>query len=192
VVKDAWYYTKRKTNVILVVDTSGSMKGEKLARAQEGLRVFLSQVKGDQERVGLIEFAGRIKGVVELDEMARNRTTLSQAVDQLEARGDTALLDAVAAAYDRLQALGDRERINAIVVMTDGRENHSQIKLRELERRLEEGNRTGVPVVVFCIAYGDDADYWVLKTIANATGGQVREGDLETIRELFKILSTYF
>jgi len=192
VVKDVWTYTKRKTNVILVVDTSGSMEGEKLARAQEGLRAFLEQIKGDQERVGLIEFASGVKRSIELDEMGLNRTALNEAVDDLRARGDTALLDAVALAYDRLQKLGDRERINAIVAMTDGRENHSQISLRELTRRLEEGNRTGVPVVVFCIAYGDDADYRVLEAIASATGGQVRKGDLETIRELYKVLSTYF
>jgi len=81
------------------------------------------------------------------------------------------------------------ERINAIVVMTDGRENNSSISLRSLVRELEGGD---VPVVVFCIAYGDDADMQTLRAIAEPTGGQVREGDLETIRELYKILSTYF
>jgi uncharacterized protein YegL len=49
-----------------------------------------------------------------------------------------------------------------------------------------------LPVVVFAIAYGDDADMNTLEAISEPTGGQVREGDLETIRELYKILSTYF
>ena len=31
-----------------------------------------------------------------------------------------------------------------------------------------------------------------LRAIAEPTGGQVREGDLETIRDLYQILSTYF
>jgi len=31
-----------------------------------------------------------------------------------------------------------------------------------------------------------------LRQIAEPTGGQVRSGDLETIRDLYKILSTYF
>ena len=76
--------------------------------------------------------------------------------------------------------------------MTDGLENDSRISLRELERRLREGSQKGVPVVIFCIAYGDDADYDTLRRLAEATGGQVRAGDLETIQELYKILSTYF
>jgi len=49
-----------------------------------------------------------------------------------------------------------------------------------------------VPVVVFCIAYGDDADMDTLRAIAEASGGDVRRGDPETIRQLYKILSTYF
>jgi uncharacterized protein YegL len=76
--------------------------------------------------------------------------------------------------------------------MTDGRENDSYITLNQLVRHVEEGNRTGLPVVVFCIAYGLDADMQTLERIADASGGQVRTGDVETIRGLYKILSTYF
>ncbi|MBL7183884.1 MAG: VWA domain-containing protein [Anaerolineae bacterium] len=192
VVKDAWWYTKRHTNVYLVVDTSGSMRGDKLANAQEALRVFLDQIKGDMERVGLVEFSSQVNNVIPLDELGRNRTQLTATVDELEAGGDTALLDAINTAYVRLQELNDSERINAIVAMTDGKENHSQISLRELAQKMAEGNERGVPIVVFCIAYGDDADYRTLEALAEATDGQVRKGDLESIRQLYKILSTYF
>jgi hypothetical protein len=57
---------------------------------------------------------------------------------------------------------------------------------------MRRGNETGVPVVVFAIAYGQDADYGTLRVLAEATDGQVYEGTLETIRQLYKILSTYF
>jgi Ca-activated chloride channel family protein len=106
------------------------------------------------------------------------------------AQGDTALLDGVDEAYQRLQNLGDTERINAIVVMTDGRENYSSISLRSLVRKL--GQDSNVQVVVFCIAYGEDADLDTLEAIAEPTGGRVLIGDPETIRELYRILSTYF
>jgi Ca-activated chloride channel family protein len=192
VVRDVWWLTKRHTNVYLVVDTSGSMAGEKLAQTKEALLIFIEQIKGDVEQVGLITFASSVNHVQELNELGVNRAELLSAVGGLEANGDTALIDAVDEAYSRLQYLSDTERINAIVVMTDGRENNSYTTLGQLVRHIEEGNRTGVPVVVFSIAYGSDADMWTLEQIATASGGQVRTGDVETIRGLYKILSTYF
>jgi Ca-activated chloride channel family protein len=190
VVRNVWWYTKRHTNVYLVVDTSGSMRGEKLAQAQEALRIFLDQIQGDLERVGLIQFASTTNERIPLNELGKNRTALEQEIDQLQAEGDTALVDGVYRAFQNLESLGDTERINAIVVMTDGNENNSSMNLRTLVRNLQSQSK--VPVVIFCIAYGSDADMGTLQAIAEPTGGQVREGNLETIRDLYKILSTYF
>jgi Ca-activated chloride channel family protein len=140
----------------------------------------------------MVEFSSQVNNIIPLGELRSNRAELEQAVDGLYADGDTALLDAVRSAYVRLQQANDDSRINAIVAMTDGRENASRISIRQLAREIEQDNSAGVPVVIFCIAYGRDADYEVLQTLADASGGQVRTGDLETIRELYKILSTYF
>ena len=192
IVRDVWWLTKRHTNVYLVVDTSGSMSGNKLASTQEALQVFIEQIKGDTERVGLITFDSSFYEINELDELRFNRSQLLASVGGLEAAGDTALIDAVAHAHYRLQSLEDSERINAIVVMTDGRENSSFTRLDELVNQIETGRQFGVPVIIFCIAFGDDADTDPLEIIADASGGQVRSGDLETIRGLYKILSTYF
>jgi Ca-activated chloride channel family protein len=156
------------------------------------LEAFLDSIQGDEERVGLIEFSEQTKRLIELDELGNNRSQIASAIAGLDARGDTALLDAVATAYTRLQGLGDQERINAIVAMTDGRENASHIELRDLAERIARSNQQGVPVVVFCIAYGSDAEVDTLEVIAEASGGQVRQGDVTTIEDLYKILSTYF
>ncbi|MCB0240987.1 MAG: VWA domain-containing protein, partial [Anaerolineae bacterium] len=173
-------------------DTSGSMEGEKLDAAQSALREFLNQIKGDQEQVGLVEFSTYVNNIDPLDTLGNNRADLERSIDNLEATGDTALLDAISVAYDRLQQEGDPERINAIVAMTDGRENASSVTLLRLRETIRRGNNSGVPVLVFTIAFGDDADYDVLQTIADASGGQMRQGDLETIRQLYRLLSSYF
>lgn len=192
IVRDVWWLTKRHTNVYLVVDTSGSMYGSKMARVVEALAAFVDQIQGDREQVGLIAFASSVYHVDELDMLRTNRARLLATIGGLQADGDTALLDAVAEGYNRLQNLGDRERINALVVMTDGKENNSWTTLSQLEQLIRRGNSGGVPVVIFCIAYGSDADMTTLQRIAEASGGQVRVGDLENIRGLYKTLSTYF
>ncbi len=192
VVRESWLANKRRTNVELVVDTSGSMEGDKIDNVQAALATFLDQIKSNEERVGLFEFYNDVTERVKINELKNNRSALVRAVTNLDPGGNTALLDGVAAAYDRLQSLNDPSRINAIVVMTDGKENASAIKLNQLVAKLQQGNERGVPVVVFGIAYGEDADMGPLQAMADATGGQTYVGTIETIRNLYKILSTYF
>ena len=132
----SWLANKRRTNVDLVVDTSGSMEGEKIDNVKEALATFLDQIKSDEERVGLIEFYNDVTERVKINELKNNRSALVRAVTNLDPGGNTALLDGVAAAYDRLQQLNDPSRINAIVVMTDGKENASAIRLNQLVAKL--------------------------------------------------------
>ncbi len=62
VIEDYRAYIKRPTNVFLVVDTSGSMAAaSKLPRAKTALLAFISNIKGQKDRLGLIDFSDRIK-----------------------------------------------------------------------------------------------------------------------------------
>jgi Ca-activated chloride channel family protein len=192
VVKNVWWYTKRQANVYLVADTSGSMAGRKLSDAQAALHLFLEQIEGPEERVGLISFADRAYERVPLTRMRDGRERIAQEIDSLEAGGNTALLDSVAFALDSLVKMNDTERINAIVVMTDGQENASQISEDELVVRLAAAYASKLRVVVFCIAYGRSADMDTLEAISGAAGGFTSTGEPETIRELYKTLSSYF
>jgi Ca-activated chloride channel family protein len=193
VVQSSWYLTKRPANIYLVVDTSGSMDDQsKLTQVQDALKSFLDQIQGDRDRVGMIPFSSRVYGTAPLGDIGTQRDALKRQVSGLSANGQTALLDAISFAYDDLQRLGQRDRINAIVVMTDGIENASSINLSQLIQRVKSRNQSGVPVLIFCIAYGSDADLGTLTSIAEATGGQARRADPDTIRRLYKILSTYF
>jgi Ca-activated chloride channel family protein len=191
VVQNVWWYTKRATNVYLVVDTSGSMSGSKLARAQEALQAFVNQIQGDRDQLGLIEFGTGVKSFEPLGPLDDDRRqTLIRQINLMEATGDTALLDAVRQAYDSLQDTADTEAINAIVSMTDGRENASGSSIADLEWRFRQ--EPAVTVVVFTIAFGSDADERLLQRIADAGDGQFRRADETDIEALYEIISTYF
>jgi len=192
VVQNVWKYTKRPTNIYLVVDTSGSMQdSNKIILTRAALHAFVSQVQGDRDQVGVIAFSDSarvLRSLQPLDEAGRSE--LSRTIDSLEADGNTALLDGIWEAYTELQARGSPESINAIVVMTDGLENNSRHSFVELERRLSRGD--DVPVIVFAIAFGDDADADLMSQIAELGGGQFRRAGETDIEELYQIISTYF
>jgi Ca-activated chloride channel family protein len=123
-----------------------------------------------------------------MDESARRDTF--DVINEMEAYGGTALVDAVHAAITDIAAQGDTGAINAIVVMTDGQENESYYRLRDLENLLNsiEGPRP----VIFTIAFGNDADEPLLTEMARIGQGQFRRADETDIEELYRIISTYF
>lgn len=192
VVQNVWWYTKRPTNVYLVVDTSGSMEeSDKIALTRVALRSFVDQIRGDRDQVGLITFATNVNLVRPLQPLDdAGRTQLNGAIDRLIASGNTALIDGVWEAYDRLLTEGSSESINAIVVMTDGQENSSRQSLSALQRRIQQ--EQGMQIVIFTIAFGGDADEKLMRTMAEMGGGQYRRATETDIEDLYKIISTYF
>jgi len=190
VVQNVWYYTKRPTNVYLVVDTSGSMAGEKMERTRTALQSFVSQIQGDRDKVGIVEFGSGVKRFEPLRSLNDGgRNQMLDVIAGMEADGYTALLDAVWQAQDDLQTVADGEAINAIVVMTDGQENDSYRDMNDLRQAFQNAR---TPVVVFTIAFGNDADDALLQELARIGGGQFRRANETDIEELYRILSTYF
>ena len=191
VVRNVWQYTKRPTNVYLVVDTSGSMEGEKIVRAREALQAFVQQIQGERDQLGIIEFGSGTKSFTPLRVMNEsNRRDTINVIDDMRAEGGTALVDAVYAASEDIIARGDTGAINAIVVMTDGQENESYYRLNDLEQLLNNAD-AGRPVI-FTIAFGRDADEGLLSAMADVGQGQFRRADETEIEELYRLISTYF
>ena len=192
VVQNFWYYTKRPTNVYLVVDTSGSMEeGNKLPRTQEALRAFVGQIQGDRDQLGLVEFASGSKNFTPLRQLDENvRSDLLKQIERMEPIGGTALIDAVYNAANDLLAQNDSEAINALVVMTDGQENESSYTVDDLNNLLQ--SHPNQRLVIFTIAFGSDADEQLLQEIANIGNGQFRRASETDIEELYKLISTYF
>ena len=192
VIEDYQAYIKRPTNVILVVDTSGSMEAaSKLPRAKTALLSFIGNIKGQKDRLGLIDFSDKIKynsGLLPVN--SANKEVITNWVSRMQADGNTAVLDSVLTAFNDLQKLDDSQAINAIVVMTDGRENAStKTNLSKLQNTLTSAK---VPVVVFSIAFGQDADVTIMKGLAQVTNGQFRQAETINLEELYQLISTYF
>lgn len=186
-----WQNVRKRVNVLLVVDISGSMEGEKLAAVQDGLILFLSNL-GDDDQVGILVFNDQISRLTELSPLGPKRQWVEGEIDRLQAGFKTVLRDVTLEALEEVTAVHDPQRINAVVLMTDGLDTASQHSEKELLRTLESSAASEEVVRIFTIAYGNDADKDLLDRIANATGGRMVEGTPENIRRIYVILSSYF
>jgi Ca-activated chloride channel homolog len=192
--KAAWREDRKPANILLVLDTSGSMQEEdRLARAKEGLEVFFAEV-GDQDRVGLLTFNTDLTLVQRLRPFAEAERDLRRSVRNLVADGGTAFRDAALEAFRSVRDLGDTERINAVVLLTDGEDTDSSHSYEEVLRELGGQGDSEIQVRLFTIAYsaGATGAREQLAGLAAATGGKDYEGTTEDIEAVYRSISSFF
>jgi Ca-activated chloride channel family protein len=179
-----WTELRKKANVLLVVDVSGSMGDEvpgtgksKIDLAKQAAIDALGQFV-PRDQVGLWQFSTKLDGDKDYQELvpvqalgADGRQALASKLSGLTPQNGTGLYDSSLAAFDYMKTRLDPSAINAVVVLTDGRnEDEGGVDLDHLLPQLHtEGN--GDTVRLFTIAYGADADQNVLKQIAESTSG---------------------
>jgi Ca-activated chloride channel family protein len=117
----------------VVVDTSGSMAGEKILAARKALGRFLGDLLDPQDDLFLYRFSD---DPVLMQDWTADRDLLARAIGRLAANGGTALYDAVAEAVP-LAAHG-QHRKKALVVISDGNDTSSDVEVPELKRRIRE------------------------------------------------------
>lgn len=187
--KNIWGQNRKRADIILVVDVSGSMLDDnKIDQAKAGLETFLARIL-PEDRVGLVAFANTAEVLVPPAPLGENRIALSDAIQSLRAEGKTAIFDGLIAgkqALDEIPAVED-ERIRAIVLLSDGMDTASSITLDQLKQEFEESS-----ISIFPVAYGEDADEAQLQAIVDFSRTILVKGSSGDIGQIFDNLSRYF
>ncbi len=198
--QEVWPGLRRRANVLVLIDTSKSMDDQvpgmgatkmELLRAAEPA---LFNGFADTDRVGLWKFsnAASLDGrhhyvpLVDIGPMGEKladhhgvtrRRELADEVDGLVPNGATGLYGTVEAAVDTMRRKYDPGAINAIVLLTDGRNEGvpSRPSLQDVLARIGTPDKR---IRVFTVAYGSAADQQdangktVLEEISAATGAR--------------------
>jgi VWFA-related protein len=112
----------------LVVDTSGSMEGEKWVSARQALNRFLFQLLDRNDEVFLYRFDNQPELI---EGWTTDRERIATGLARIRPRGATSLYDAVASAVPLAQT--GRHRKKAIVVISDGNDTNSRATVREIK-----------------------------------------------------------
>ncbi|MBR8832171.1 MAG: hypothetical protein N5P05_002382 [Chroococcopsis gigantea SAG 12.99] len=187
-------YAKKPSLVVIVVDTSGSMSGNKLPSVQNTLNTYINAL-GEKEQVALIDFDSAIRSPILADGTAAGKARGLEFISNLKAEGGTSLYDATLYARNWLQANLRPDAINAIVVLTDGEDSGSKISLDNLNQDLaKSGFSSDSRIGVFTIGYGKEGEFKpeILQQIADKNGGYYRKGDPDTISQVMSNLQLEF
>src|SRR5262249_55612753 len=136
-----WRENKKRSDVTLVLDRSGSMrKEERMTNAQAGADQFLTLLD-PADSFSFLTFNATPSWVVQGVPLGPSRDQVSQALHGVFPDGGTGLYDAIALAYDQklAEVRKDRGKIAAIVVLTDGEDTDSRLTLNELLAKVRAG-----------------------------------------------------
>ncbi len=214
---DKWSAQRKKARVALVLDVSGSMEenadpknsnaGTKLDLAKQAIdnavRLFSPEdiVEFDIFSTGLGDAQNQdMLQLVPPGRVADNGEQVRSKVDSLVPQNGTPLYAVTENAYTTAVNSFDPARINAIVLLTDGKNDDGQPddddeQFQHLLTTLRSGNEGQLshPVRVFPIAYGSDADVDALKAIANASNSAEYDAkDPTTINQVLTAVISNF
>jgi Ca-activated chloride channel family protein len=117
----------------IVLDTSGSMAGEKIATARTAIEHFLEKLPHPEDEVFLYQFANDVDL---LQDWTVDRATVGARLRYVRARGGTAMYDAVIEAVPKAQ--DGRHRKKAVLVISDGDDTNSRGGIREVRAAVRE------------------------------------------------------
>lgn len=187
-VQELWQSARKPIHLTMLLDTSGSMRGGKMDSMLVAAEQFVSQM-GDSDFLTLIEFYTSVDIKAQRAPVGENRVQLINLVRDMQPGGDTSLYDAIGIGGEVLAEENSAEVANALVVLTDGQDTASyRYSLNDDLGATASANGT----TVFTIAYGRDADEWILQGIANAANGQFFQGDEASINEIYDEMSAAF
>jgi len=151
--------------VVLVIDTSGSMAGAPLAAAKAAATAFVTELP-EETAFAVVAFSDKPATVSPL---TLGHADVEAAIDGLDASGGTAL-------YDGLQTgvgqFGEGAR-HALVLLTDGGDTVSQATLDEATEAITDAPIEFAAVELVTPDYDGD----VLRNLADATGGEILSTD---------------
>lgn len=154
-------------HVTFVLDTSGSMSGDKMDKAKEALRFCLEHL-GSDDLFNVIRFSSGVEALSEapLPASSANVQKAKDFVADLRALGGTAISDALEAALDQPEEEGVP---HIIVFLTDGMPTVGQTDTDRIIRDVENWNERRARIFVFGL--GEDVNANFLDAIAAANRG---------------------
>jgi Ca-activated chloride channel family protein len=152
----------------LVIDHSGSMR-EKLADVTAGARAFVRS-SNPNDQMFVVNFNEKVSlGLPARMRFSDSAEQLGDAIWATQARGMTALYDAVIEALERLHDGASDKK--ALIIISDGGDNASQARL---DRVLKIAERSNAVIYAIGIFDADDSDKnpKVLNRLAKESGGE--------------------
>ena len=174
------------TNLVFLIDVSGSMQEEdKLPLVKSSLTLLAEQLR-PQDKIAIVVYAGNAGLVLP---STNDKYKIREAINSLEAGGSTAGGAGIKLAYQTAQQNFFKNGNNRVVLCTDGDFNVGASSDDELENLIEQKRSTGVYLTVLGFGTGNYQDGKMQKLADKGNGNHAY---IDNINEAKKVLISEF
>jgi len=176
------------SNLVFLIDVSGSMdEPTKLPLVQSSLKMLVNQLR-PQDKVAIVVYAGAA-GVVLPATTGDKKTTINNAIDNLQAGGSTAGGAGIKLAYKIAQENFMKGGNNRVMLATDGDFNVGASSDDDMEKLIEKKRESGISLSVLGFGMGNYKDS-KMETLADKGNGNYAY--IDNITEARKTLISEF
>ncbi|MGD1704648.1 VIT domain-containing protein [Dapis sp. BLCC M229] len=154
-------------DVVFLMDTSGSQRGDPLLKCQELMRRFIHRLNPN-DTFTIIDFSNTAQKLSEtpLSNTPRNIATAINYINRLNARGGTEMLNGIREVLNFPSPSAGRLR--SIVMLTDGYIGNEKAVLAEVQDKLQPGNR------LYSFGVGSSVNRYLINRLAEIGRGIAR------------------
>ncbi len=154
-------------NIALVIDRSGSMTGPRIQAARDAAKMAVDRL-GPRDIVSVVSYDDRV--IIEVPATrASNPASIKQKIDQITARGSTAIWAGVQAGADEVRKFKSPELVNKILLLSDGLANVGPSQPADFVRLGQMLGREGI--IVSTIGLGTSYNEDLMAGLAKSAEG---------------------
>lgn len=141
-------------NVSLVLDRSGSMRGDKIKYARQAAKFLVDQLNSE-DYLSIVNYDNEVQ-VTSASQQIKNKEYLRKRIDEITDRGSTNLSGGMLEGYTQVKTTKKEGYVNRVLLLTDGLANAGITAPDELRRIVEKKyTEDGIALSTF----GLGADY---------------------------------
>lgn len=143
-------------NVAIVLDKSGSMRGDKLKNAKQAARMAVNLLN-ENDIISIVSYDSSVNVLVPATKV-RDKAAIFKAIDRMRSDGKTALFAGVSKGAAEVRKFLNKDRVNRVILLSDGQANVGPSSPTELGDLGTSLSKDGITVTTIGLGTGYNED----------------------------------
>ena len=171
-------------DLILLIDDSGSMEGQKLSLIKETIPEMIN-LMGNNDRLSIVKFTKYANKILDLTLMDENGKKLAlEKIKEFRANGGTNIYNAIETGFNIIKEIdySKESRLPTMILLSDGDDNYNNADKKFKDLISNKEKIKNIPFVLHTFGYGKDHDANLMYELS-----KIRDGGYFSIFQLTNV-----